>query len=358
MILIVTPSLVPHDAVSNDVLQQRGHLTKAGESVAVYAEHCDPSLRNLIVSFQDIKRLVHIRECVLIYHHSVYWEQGAQLIETAKCRVFMKYHNITPPEFFSYDPLRKDITTRGRQQTQAFVSGGKFTGFVGDSRYNAQEILDCGADPAKVKVIAPFHCIHDFDGISTNPDLQKRLQIGAKNVLFVGRVAPNKGHKHLIKTLARYLDFYGPKIHLHIIGGILPGDTPYLKELESLIEETRTADFVFFHDKVNFQDLHTYYKEAQAFLMMSEHEGFCVPILEAQYHRLPLVALARGAVKETMGAEQIVFDDPDYDTFAVALHKVIVENDLRRSLQESGYQNFLKYEWKHILAKTLEVIHG
>lgn len=357
MIIIVTPSLIPHDAVSNDVLQQRALLIAQGKPVVAYAELCHPSLTNLIATLDDVNKLVQMKNAVLIYHHSVHWVIGEEIILRSKCKVLMKYHNITPPEFFPNEPTLRAATSNGRLQTAKLISSQKFTKYIGDSQYNTNELIEAGAAVEDTAVIPPFHCVHDFDHTPLNMKLLKSLEDGKRHVLFVGRVVSNKGHRHLIKTISRYIDFYGSAIKLHIIGGLLNGDFSYLKELEDLVSDTGTADAIDFHDKINFSDLHTYYHGCHAFLLMSEHEGFCVPILEAQYHKLPIVALARGAVAETMGAKQIVFDEVDYDNFAVALHKVLTDQALRKSLQEVGYENFLKYESPKILDKTIEALH-
>ena len=76
-----------------------------------------------------------------------------------------------------------------------------------------------------------------------------------------------------------------------------------------------------FHQKVDLKTLHTLYKYSTVFLLLSEHEGFCVPILEAQYHNLPIVAWDQCAVGETLGSGQLLFQDCDYDSFAIAAHK-------------------------------------
>lgn len=358
-VLIATPSLLPNDAVSNDVLQLRAFLVETGETVLLFAEFCHDSLRNLTVKYSDFVLDLKREENTLIYHHSVYWEIGEDLVRLAKCRVFMKYHNITPSKFFSYDPLRSSITAQGREQTRRFIQNSKFQLYISDSRFNSEELLACGAPAEASHIIAPFHRVHDFDRIPVNEGLKKKLeQDGRKHVLFVGRVAPNKGHKHLIQTLSRYVDFYGANICLHVIGGILAGDGPYLREIEDLIEKLSLADLVQFHDKLSFQDMHTFYDSCDAFLVMSEHEGFCVPILEAQYHRLPVVAWDHCAVGETTGREQLVMRDLDYDAFAVALYKVMHDKNLQERLISAGESNFQRFEAPLLLKKTRELLYG
>lgn len=358
VIIITTPSLVANDAVGNDVLLQQTLLRQSGYKVAIYAEHCDDFFEEIATSYADIEKLVKDENNTLLYHHSIYWEQGQAIIDSAKCRIFMKYHNITPPEFFSiHDRVRRDATEKGRAQTYQLIASGKFSKYIGDSLYNTNELLDAGAPSEKCITIAPFHRVHDFDRSSINEDLQEDLKDGKVNLLFVGRVVPNKGHSHLIKTLNTYVNFYGSNVRLIVIGFMSPMDEDYFRELETLINENSLSELVTFKNKVSFDDLNTYYKSSDVFLLMSEHEGFCVPILEAQYHNLPIVALARGAVRETLGQNQIVFDEPDYAKFAVAINKIHTDPAIRKALIEAGRLNFNKYEASEILRQTIDALN-
>lgn len=357
-ILIATPSLHSYDAVSNDVMQLKALLSAAGEEVSVYSEFCDPKLESALTERNKFVTLLNNPKNTLIYHHSVQWVHGEEIINASSCRIFLKYHNITPSNFFSYDPVRMHITAMGREQTKRFIESKKIECFIGDSHYNSQELIHNGAAPDRTHVIAPFHCVHDFDNVEKADDLSSNLKDGKHHILFVGRVAPNKGHKHLFRTLSRFVDFYGSKIHLHIVGGILEGDRPYLTELENLINELGIASIVSFHNKLSFRELHTYYNSVDAFLLMSEHEGFCVPILEAQYHNLPIVAWDQCAVGETMGSGQIVLPELDYETFAVALHRVITDPQLKKNITEIGLENFRKYEARILFKRTQELIYG
>lgn len=357
-ILIATPSLNTHDAVSNDVMQLRSHLLASGEDVQIYSEFIDPSLRSMVCEKHKYFALLKQAGNTLIYHHSVQWMIGEEIVRSARCRILLKYHNITPSNFFSYDPVRMHVTAQGREQTKRFIESKKINLYVGDSRYNSEELIHQGAPSEQTHVIAPFHCVHDFDNVEINPDLAKQLQDGNRHVLFVGRVAPNKGHKHLLRTISRYIDFYGKNIRLHVVGGILEGDRPYLEEIEDLILELGLASIVSFHNKLSFRDLHTLYSCSHAFLLMSEHEGFCVPILEAQYHKLPIVAWNQCAVGETLGGDQLILGELDYEIFAVALHRAMTDEALRETLVQKGELNFQKYESPILFKQTQELLYG
>src|SRR5690606_6245984 len=118
----------------------------------------------------------------------------------------IKYHNITPHSFYErYDGPSTYACREGRKQTEEIAQLAKIERFIGASRYNAQELLELGVPESKISVIAPLHKTHDFDKLEPNAILRNELSDGKINVLFVGRVVPNKGHKHLIETINRYV---------------------------------------------------------------------------------------------------------------------------------------------------------
>jgi len=357
-ILIATPSLVPNDAVSNDVLQQSRHLCAQGYVVKLFAEFCHETLRSTNSSRLEFEIDLKDKRNLLIYHHSVFWAIGDGLLVLSRCKIIFKYHNITPSQYFGFDSYRVHLTTEGRAQTTRFVQSGKVDLYIGDSHYNAQELIYAGASELQTKVIAPFHRIHDFDEVIPDPKLLAALEDDRKHILFVGRVAPNKGHLHLLRTVERYVAYYGSKIHLHIVGGITPGDKPYLQQIENEINSLKILGLISFHNKVTFEELSAYYKGSDAFLLLSEHEGFCVPILEAQYQSLPIVAWNQTAVAETIGPDQLVLKDLNYGEFAVALHRIFESDSLSSELVKNGKLNFTRFEAPRLLELTLEAIHA
>ena len=179
-----------------------------------------------------------------------------------------------------------------------------------------------------------------------------------KNILFVGRIAPNKGHYHLIRTLRRYIHNYGINVRLHLVGEVNPALGKYYKFLENEIEKNSLSDFVKFHQKVDSQTLYTFYKYSTVLLILSEHEGFCVPIIEAQHFRLPIVAWNQCAVGETLGDGQLLFENCDYDTFAIAINRLVTDMNLKKKLIQNGLENLKQYENSKTIKKTLMIINS
>jgi glycosyltransferase involved in cell wall biosynthesis len=355
--LIVTPSLVIHDAVSNDVVKQCEYLRSLGIQAMIYAEHVDSAYAHLAIADKHVYDYILDPDRLLIYHHSIQWDHGTALVDLAKCQVIMKYHNITPPEFFKkYNPTIAEITKQGRLQTAAMIRSQKIRHYIGDSEFNLAELFLAGVAKEAGSVIAPFHLVEDFAKAQVNSSLQKSMAKNGKNVLFVGRVVPNKGHPHLIRALAQYVKRYDDQVMLTIAGTLPPPDEGYFQEVRNLILELGVERNVQFRTKVSFNDLHTLYSLADLFLVLSEHEGFCVPILEAQYHGLPVLALNRGAVKETLGSNQFVFDDINYEFIAAAMRRVFDDTELKKYLSENGRQNYQRFSHETICGQTRDLL--
>ncbi|MEQ8220730.1 MAG: glycosyltransferase family 4 protein [Candidatus Eremiobacterota bacterium] len=341
------------DAVGNDIIKEYDTLKKHGYSVYLYAEEGISSL-----SYITDNELLEMKEKdLIIYHHANYWEKGEELIKKFKGKVFMRYHNITPHTFFEpYSKTLTNSTKKGREQTEKLIKEGIFFHYIATGEYNLKELVSYGVRTENISLLAPFHRINDFNKGLINSELLDELSHNRINLLFTGRISPNKGHKHLIKTVKEYVNLYDRKIHLNIIGGSDCETEGYYKELRDIIDAYNLSDIITFRNTVSFEDLNTFYRGSDIFLLMSEHEGFCVPVLEAQYHRLPVIALEKSAVKNTVGNNQITFKNPDYRLFASAIHTVSQNKLFRYYLTDQGYTNYLKYEESVLNEQLLKII--
>ncbi len=341
------------DAVGNDIIREYDTLKRYGYSVYLYAEEGITSLSYIT----DNELLEMGEKDLIIYHHANYWEKGEALIKEFKGRVCMRYHNITPHTFFEpYSKKLTDSTKKGREQTERLIKEGIFFHYIATGEYNLKELESYGVSAKNISLLAPFHRINDFNKGLINSELLDELSHNRINLLFTGRISPNKGHKHLIKTVKEYVNLYNRRIHLNIIGGSDSETEGYYKELRDMIDAYNLSDIITFRNTVSFEDLNTFYRGSDIFLLMSEHEGFCVPVLEAQYHRLPVIALEKSAVKNTVGNNQITFKDPDYRLFASAIHTVAQNKLFRYYLTDQGYTNYLKYEESVLGEQLLNII--
>ncbi|CCK79576.1 glycosyltransferase [Desulfobacula toluolica] len=363
-ICVAVGSLLENDAIGNDVAHQLSVLNTNNISAFVYTDQVKRAgTAQYVLDMVALSDLIDDPDNILIYHHGGCWGNGQNILEKARCRIFLKYHNITPPEFFKpYTRFFKKYSNhekfcrKGIEQTNKILRLNKVSRFLCDSCFNAKDFLNCGIDDSKIKIVPPFHKLDDFKNVEINPDLCQKLDDGKINVLFVGRLVPNKGHKHLIRVIADYTKMYNSDIRLIIVGGIDPNLRLYLDELNTLIKKNKLQEIVHIKGSVTFEELHTYYKACHIFLLMSGHEGFCLPVLEAQFHSLPIVALNTSAVPETMGENQIVFDEPDGQKFAAAIHVLYHNSDFREYIANEGKKNIERFSNKTIEDKFLKAV--
>lgn len=349
-IVISTYFAVHRDAVGNDIQIQSSVLRAAGYDVAIYAEHADEYFSSLICSLEEACAILSRPSSILILHHSCYLPSLEELLHAAQGSILVKYHNITPEQYFSHSPRAQKELVLARLQSEIIISSGKVSCYLGDSTYNNEELIQLGAPRQLCRKLAPFHFVEDFHQAGINSKLQASLQDGRFNVLFVGRLMRHKGQIEMIEIIDHYLAMYDHNIRLILVGRLEnPG---YGHQLEQAINSRRLSSYVEVYQDVDFCDLHTFYKNSQVFLTLSEHEGFGVPILEAQYHHLPVVALDRAAVRETLGDEQLVFEDADPAVFAAALRRVCLDSELRQHLILKGQENYASYS-KDLLSEKL-----
>jgi glycosyltransferase involved in cell wall biosynthesis len=341
---ILTSNVEPGDAVSNDAMGMRNALRGVGFAATLYGEHISPSLANDVVPVSEYaRRSCRKRRDLLIYHHSHYWELGEKLYDRTKNRKIIKYHNITPPHFFTgYSALFEDYANRGRKQTSRLVANGTEL-HLGDSLFNVEELIDAGADPKRTQTLPPFHHADELGKTEASiPELQSYLD-GRINIVFVGRFVPNKGHLNLLRTFAFFRKHMEPNSRLIMVGKLDPEFAKYGEEIQSSISDLGLNGSVVTVSSASPGQLRSAYLAAHIFLCLSEHEGFCVPLVEAMYHKIPIVGLRRAAVPETLGPSALIADNADTVMLGEMMNYCLQENLSRRWLTHVLYQRYLEH---------------
>lgn len=345
ILCIAVSSLLENDAIGNDVCHQCLLLNNSHRKTVIYAEEVShSSMGHYLVDRERLDDIISDPENLLIYHLGGCWQIGREILKRAQCRIVIRFHNITPPEFYTpYDAGAEKFCRQGIEQTRAIAVLPGVYKFLCASSFNALDLLRFNADRDKIEVSPPFHRLDDFKKAGVDKGLAKILNDGKINVLFVGRMVPNKGHRHLLGVVAAYTAMYDSNIRLILAGNSDSRMGAYLDELNALIGQNGLKGIVEIRGNVSFEGLHTFYMHSHVFLLMSEHEGFCLPILEAQFHGLPVVALSRAAVPDTLGQDQIILDEPDPLSFAAAIRVIAQDDRFRGFLAEKGWQNIRRF---------------
>jgi len=291
------------DAIGHEVLGIQRVLRSRGYASEIFVETADPRLEQLTIDYREMVGGVAADD-ILIHHFSI----GSRASRTAYAlpgRMVLVYHNITPPEYFV--GVHKDLVKlcfHGRRELTAYIERCSLA--LGDSEYNRQELDALGFHDTGVLPVVP-----DFAHLVQPPDraIAGGFDDGWTNILFVGRVIPNKKFEDVIRAFHLYRTRHNPRSRLLLVGSY-SGFEKYLAMLQGMIARLGTPD-VHFLGHVSNEELTAVYDVADLFLCASEHEGFCVPLIEAFYKRVPVLAYASTAVPATMDGGGVLYDTKD-----------------------------------------------
>jgi glycosyltransferase involved in cell wall biosynthesis len=243
-------------------------------------------------------------------------------------RRVLLHHNVTPPAYFAgWDAEMERICRIGREQLLELV--GHVELGLADSEFNRRELEEAGFHRTGV---LPIYLDFDRYREPPSPVFSRMLDDGPRNVLFVGRIAPNKRHDDLIRVASYWRRFIAPDVRLLLVGK-LPGRGRYFDALQSLLyEEGFTPAEVLFTGHVDHADLLAAYAGADVFLSMSEHEGFGVPLVEAMLMDVPVLAYRCTAVADTLGDAGVQFREKRIDAVAEMAHRLATDAPLRAAL--------------------------
>jgi L-malate glycosyltransferase len=267
----------------------------------------------------------------------------------------LQYHNITPAAFFApYDAGLFRLAALGRQELRSLV--GRVDLALGDSEFNREELEHLGFAPTGVMPIAV-----DTERITSaprRPALDKILGDGLINILFVGRIVPNKrieDHIRLAELYKRYVDNY----YRFIFVGRYDGLPRYYAQVRALISEFRMLpDRFWFTGPVPDEDLATFYRWADVYVSLSEHEGFCVPLIEAMAADVPVLAYAAGAVPETLGGAGMLFEPKDLELAAEMLGMLVYDRPVRDRVLEGQRRRLADFAPVRIEQRLAQIVAG
>jgi len=291
------------DAIGHEVLGIQRVLRAAGYESEIFVETADHRLEP---QTRDYRELVDFsrRDNLLLHHFSL----GSKASRTAYAlpdRMSLIYHNITPPEYFVgvHRTLARQ-TFRGRRELKAYADRCDLA--LGDSEFNRQDLEALGFPRTAVLPVVP-----DFSHLDRAPNwlVARDFDDEWTNVLFVGRMIANKKIEDLIRWFHAYRTVFNPRSRLLLVGAQSQFER-YAAALHQLVARLGTPD-VHFIGQVSDEELVAFYEVADLFLCASEHEGFCVPLVEAFYKQVPVLAYAATAVPSTMDGAGVLFEDRD-----------------------------------------------
>ena len=309
----------PLDAITREARAFRERFRSWGWGGSDHAARIEPGLNG---GFRPVSKLAPGNGDVLIFHHSAGTPGLAELLASPSPKL-LRYHNVTPPAWL-WDEVPKAAVECyvGRQQLAELVRA--VDAVAGVSAFNAAELGAFGA--SRTDVVPPL-----IDLRPLGPRGPERE--GSPTVLFVGRLSPHKRQDEVIRAFALYRDHHAPNARLVLVGD--PLTSAHAERLGELAEKLAPGA-VTIESGLSNAELGDRYRAAHAFLCLSEHEGFCIPVLEAFHFGLPVIARPAGAVPETAGNAALLVDDPDLAVVAELVHLAITDSELRAEMKRRG----------------------
>lgn len=331
-VAILVPSLLRGDATGNDALGMQRALAARGIEARLFADGGDRSLGYGTIAEA---RTYLGSDGAAIFHQGTQWDNGLKLFERVRGVRIARDHNVTPPAFFegvSDDFVHASnvgIAQRTRLARDAAVS------WIAASETNAAELRELGAAASRVAVVPPFHQAEELAEVPPDEVALRRWAAVPADVVFVGRLAPNKGHRRLFRVAARYAELFGRPLRIRLVGSYDRRWASWLAVLARERTRLGISPSVEYLGTVTPAELKAAYLTSRLLLCCSEHEGFCVPLVEAARLGVPVIATWQQAVAETLGPDGLVLRDVDDDVVAVAIHRVLEDGALRERLVQA-----------------------
>ncbi|MGI6496769.1 MAG: glycosyltransferase family 4 protein [Kiritimatiellia bacterium] len=320
------------DAISNEARALRKIFRAWGHpsEIVCEAQRAAPQVRAEIRTPSDILPALRPGDVALL--HLSIGTAINRFFATLPCRKVILYHNVTPAEYFRlYNPALHDDLAAGRRDAAALAGVAELN--LADSRFNARELEAMGYRDTKVLPLV-FN-LDEFPSNARDPATLRRLGEGHANILFVGRCVPNKRLEDILVAVHYLQKNLGASARFVHVGSYA-GVEAYYTLLLAQNRELGLRDTLFL-GPVTQDALNTCYASAGLFLCLSEHEGFCAPLLEAMLHGVPVLARDAGAVAETLDGVGVLFHDPDPRLVAETAFEVLADPVLRASIV--GRQN-------------------
>jgi glycosyltransferase involved in cell wall biosynthesis len=339
------------DAIGHEVLGIQRVLRQAGFDSEIFVQTADKRLEDLTRDYRDLLEASDPSN-ILIHHFSI-GSRASRIAYAVPDRQILVYHNITPPQFFIdvHEQLAEQCF-KGRRELGIYPARVDLA--LGDSEFNRQELEALGFNPTGVLPVVP-----DFSHLELEPDdlIAGGFDDDWTNILFVGRIIPNKRIEDVIRYFHAYQRAFNPRSRLLLVGSY-SGYEKYLAMLQELVASLGTSN-VHFSGHVSDAELAAYYEVADLFLCASAHEGFCVPIMESFYKQVPVVAYAATAVPSTMDGAGVLYTTQEPLEVAALVDAVLSDDALYDAIvdkQEGALSRLLAKDFGGTLLRYVDQV--
>lgn len=347
------PTLEP-GATGDHAREIQRLVRSAGWHSELFAYETKPPFEALGHDYRDYGAGVPAEpDDLLLYHVAIGSVVADWLIERRET-LLLYFHNLTPAEYFDrWEPFAAYACTWGRSQLRRLVDRTSFA--MAASAFSQRELLDVGyLDTAVVPILLDTEQFEVDVDRDTLERLEKARADGGAQWLFIGRLSPNKTQEDIIKAFAVYRRVYDPRARLAVLGG--DAESTYGQALRRYVNELGLDGAVEIPGRVPGAVQVAHLRTADVFVCLSEHEGFGVPLLEAWYHRIPVVAFDAGAIAEVAGDGALILADKSPTTVAAAVARVLSDDGVRARLVANSATRLDDFALARTRRRFLEVV--
>ena len=323
------------DGITNGMFFIQKILRESGYHSNIYCIHVDPVLSDRILPYASHEDNA---EDLLLAHYSLGSDDDAWITTRRSPRVLV-YHNITPAYFFPDGSRLKELAEAGRRQIDQWVASRIFVGAIADSVFNGAELLMAGFPS-----VANIGLLVDLERIRTNAwsgDIALEI-VGARNLLFVGRVCEHKNQLDLVRMMRHLGRISDVPVRLLLVGST--ASDGYEADILRFIDALPGADQARLLGRRSDEDVYALYRAADLYVSFSQHEGFGMPLVEAMAFDLPVLAHSAGGIAATLGSGGLILNDATPESMAVAASLILHEPGLRRGIIEGQRTSLARYE--------------
>lgn len=350
--VLVTASL--NDEVGELSLDLQLLLSQIASS-EIYAHYWQPDLASRVKSLEDLRSKLGSSKDILIYHVTIGDAQIIDLLDKRPEKIAIIYHNIVPSHFFRpFDPVFAKALDLGKDQVKYLAP--RVYGVLTGSNYNAQELLEYGY--RDIVVAPPLMSLEKMLNATDEPTANHLRIVSQKSpiILSVGQLLPHKRPDFLIEAFNILTTNIIPQAQLIMVGeGKL---FQYKQAIEELISQTNLEN-TWIAGQVGLGQLAEFYRGADLVAIASEHEGFCLPLIEAMAFEKPILARDYAAIPETLGQGGIVM--PKGSTaaeFGEAMAMLLEDKSLSNKVVENQDVNRKRFNLKEARTSFLKWIMG
>lgn len=350
-IIQMLTSLAYGDAIGNETMAIYRMLREEDYDTSIYAEYLDDRMKAMGIAGEISNRLCFSPEDIIIYHLSTGSKWNTRVFDFGT-KVIIIYHNITPPIYLGGpDNAQWYLAEKGIRDLRIIANKVKYC--IAVSEYNRENLtangFDC--DISVIPLLIPFD---DYKKEASQEIIKKFSNINGTKILFTGRVAPNKKHEDIIAAYNEYRLKFDKDAYLFLVGKYNEDDR-YYKELRKYADSIPGVNIIF-TGHIGFDEILAYYSIADCFLCMSEHEGFCVPLVESMIFDVPVIAYDSSAIKDTLGGAGFLLDNKDPVETAFVINRMIHDKALQKMIINNQRERLEVFQYQVIKKQILDYI--